>query len=69
MASLAASVLASMVIENMLKDDGGLEASKMMIGEGKRKKGTIIIKQYKKKNSNKKKLKKKRQSKQKLKKK
>ena len=37
MASIAVSVIASMVIDDMLKDDGGAEAAGMMTGEGKRK--------------------------------
>ena len=34
MASLAASVAASMVIDDMLKDDGGVEATKLKEGDG-----------------------------------
>ena len=39
MASLAVSVVASMVVDDMLKDDGGAEAAALMYGtgEGKRK--------------------------------
>ena len=34
MASLAASILASMIIDDMLKDDGGAEATQLMEGDG-----------------------------------
>ena len=34
MASLAASVVASMVIDDILKDDGGAEATTLMEGDG-----------------------------------
>ena len=38
MASLAASVAASMVIDDMLKDDGGVEATELMEGYGYKRK-------------------------------
>lgn len=41
MASIAASVVASMLIDDMLKDDGGVEATKLMTGEGKYKRDRI----------------------------
>ena len=34
MASLAASIVASMIIDDMLKDDGGAEATQLMEGDG-----------------------------------
>ena len=34
MASLAASIVASMIIDDMLKDDGGVEATQLMEGDG-----------------------------------
>ena len=34
MVTLAGSVVASMVIDDMLKDDGGLEATQLLAGDG-----------------------------------
>ena len=34
MASLAASIVASMIIDDMLKDDGGAGAAQLMEGDG-----------------------------------
>ena len=41
MATLAASIIASMVIDDMLKDDGGVEATKLMFGRGKYKRHKV----------------------------
>ena len=47
MASLAASIVASMIIDDMLKDDGGAEATQLMKGDGYKRR-TSKTKQHRK---------------------